>query len=153
MTSRVIVGLGNPVLGDDAVGLHVATILASELAADPSIAVKQLHAGGIRVMDAIDGFDEAVIVDAMCTGAHEPGSIRRLELDDLGAARNIASTHDTNLPTALELGRMLGMRVPSKITIFGIEALEVGEFSESLSESVAQAVPRAVRLIAKELGS
>ena len=151
MTGTVVIGLGNPILGDDAVGLHVARALEANLAGIKGVVIKELHAGGMRVMDALAGFERAVIVDAMCTGALAPGSVRRLEVGQLGQARNLASTHDTNLPTALELGRMLGLRMPSTVSIYGIEALEVETFGETLSEDVRRSVPEAVRLIAREL--
>jgi len=152
MTGTVVVGLGNPILGDDAVGLHVAQALKTELAGVAGVVVKELHAGGMRLMDAIAGFERAVIVDAMRSGGLRPGSVRRLGTAQLGAARNLASTHDTNLPTALELGRMLGMRMPHEVTVFGIEALDVETFGEALSEEVRRSVPAAVRLVARELG-
>jgi len=151
MTGSVVIGLGNPILGDDAVGLHVARALAAELAGVAGVVIKELHAGGMRVIDAIAGFERAVIVDAMCTGALRPGSVRRLDVGQLGQARNLASTHDTNLPTALELGRMLGLPMPVTVTVIGIEALEVETFGEALSADVRRSVPEAVRLIAREL--
>lgn len=153
MSATVVIGLGNPILGDDAVGLHVAQALAAELAGVAGIVVKELHAGGMRVMDAVAGFERAVIVDAMRTGSLPPGSVRRLDVGHLGRARNLASTHDTNLPTALELGRMLGLPMPHDVTVFGIEALEVETFGETLSEDVRRSVPEAVRMIARELRS
>ncbi len=151
MTGTVVIGLGNPILGDDAVGLRVARALKAELAGVAGVVIKELHAGGLRVMDAVAGFERAVIVDAMRTGALRPGCVRRLEVGQLGQARNLASTHDTNLPTALALGRMLGLPMPREVTIFGIEALDVETFGEELSADVRRSVPEAVRLIAREL--
>jgi hydrogenase maturation protease len=151
MTGTVVIGLGNPILGDDAVGLHVARALQGVLAGVRGLVFKELHAGGMRIMDAVAGFERAVIVDAMCSGSLAPGSVRRLEAAQLGRARNLASTHDTNLPTALELGRVLGLRMPSEVTVFGIEAREVETFGEALSEEVLRSVPEAVRLISREL--
>lgn len=151
MTGTVVIGLGNPILGDDAVGLRVAQALRAELAGVAGVVVKELHAGGMRLMDAVAGFERAVIVDAMRTGALRPGSVHRLEAGELGRARNLASTHDTNLPTALALGRMLGLRMPLEVTVFGIEALEVETFGEALSADVQRSVPEAVRLVAREL--
>ena len=147
----VVVGLGNPILGDDAVGLRVARALAAELAGEAGIDVRELHAGGIRVLDAIAGYERAVIVDAMRTGALAPGSVRRLDLDDLGPARNLASTHDTNLPTVLALGALLGLRMPREVAVYGVEALELEAFGEALSPEVERSVPEAARLIAREL--
>ena len=151
MSRTVVIGLGNPILGDDAVGLRVARALAAELSGVAGVVIKELHAGGLRVMDALAGFERAVIVDAMHTGALRPGSVRRLGLGQLGEARNLASTHDTNLPTALALGAMLGLPMPREVTVFGIEALERETFGETLSAAVQRSVPRAVRLIAREL--
>jgi len=151
MTGTVVIGLGNPILGDDAVGLRVARALAAELAGVAGVVVKELHAGGLRLIDAIAGFERAVIVDAMCTGALAPGSIRRLEDGALGRARNLASTHDTNLPTALALGALLGLRMPLAVTVFGIEAADLGTFGEELSAPLERSVPEAVRLIVREL--
>jgi hydrogenase maturation protease len=153
MSGSVVIGLGNPILGDDAVGLCVARALATRLAGRKGVVVRELHAGGLRVMDAIAGFERAVIVDAMHTGALRPGSVRRLEIGQLGEARNLASTHDTNLPTALALGALLGLRMPRAVTVFGIEALELDTFGEALSAAVRRSVPEAVRLIARELRS
>ncbi len=152
MKSTVVVGLGNPILRDDAVGLHVARSLEAQLGDVDGVEVKEIYAGGIRLIDAIVGYEVAVIVDAMCSGVLEPGTVRKLDLSDLGAARNLTSTHDTNLPTALELGRMLGMQMPRKVTVFGIEAREVESFGEELSEAVQCSIPEAVRRIAREVG-
>lgn len=153
MTGTIVIGLGNPILGDDAVGLHVAAALKSEFAGVAGIVIEELHAGGLRLMDAIAGFERAVIVDAMCSGALRPGSVRRLDAGQLGQARNLASTHDTNLPTALELGRLLGLRMPREVTVYGIEARDVDTFDEALSADVRRSVPEVVRLIARELRS
>ena len=153
MKNTVVIGLGNPILSDDAVGVRVARALRAELEGVGNVVVKELYAGGIRVMDAVAGFDRAVIVDAMRTGSLAPGSIRLMDISDLGVSRNIASTHDTDLPTALELGRMLGLPMPREVKVYGIEALEVEDFGEVLSAEVERSVPEAVRLIAKEVTS
>ena len=151
MSGTVVIGLGNPILSDDAVGLRVARALGQQLAGVAGVVVKELHAGGMRVMDAVAGFERAVIVDAMRTGEHPPGSVCRLDAGQLGLARNLASTHDTNLATALELGSMLGMAMPRRVTVFGIEALDVETFGETMSAAVQRAVPVAARVIAREL--
>jgi hydrogenase maturation protease len=151
MKSTVVIGLGNPILSDDAVGVKVARLLKEELADVPGVEIKELYAGGMRVMDAIAGFDKAVIVDAMQTGLHRPGFIRLIHASELGVARNLASTHDTNLPTALALGTMLGLSMPHDVKVFGIEAQDVEHFSEALTGEVERSMPEAVRMIKKEV--
>lgn len=151
MKRTVIIGLGNPILTDDGVGIKVARALRDELGSNSSIDIKELYAGGIRLIDAMTGYEKAVIIDAMVTGNRSPGTICTVSDSELGSARNIASTHDINFSTALEMGRMLGIHMPGDINIFGIEAKEVERFSETLTDAVARAVPQVVRLITEEL--
>jgi hydrogenase maturation protease len=154
----VIIGLGNPILGDDSVGVIVSRKIrdrlrlrsdAGETAGE--VDVKEVYAGGIRLMDAMTGYDRAWIIDAMVTGRHQPGTIIPLSAHDLCSTRNIVCTHDTNLDTALELGRMLGVHLPSKVRVWGIEASDVESFSERLTDAVFRSVPLAVEEIIKDL--
>ena len=150
----VIIGLGNPILTDDSVGIKVARELNSlrgkryELR---DIDVKEVYAGGIRLMDEMIGYERAVIVDAMVTGNAVPGTIRQMSLSDVLMTKNIISSHDTNLFTAIEMGRMLGLPLPSEIKLWGIEAEDTGTFGEDLTEKVADAVQPLVEKIIYEL--
>lgn len=98
------------------------------------------------MLDVLVGYQRAVIIDAMQTGA-EPGTIRRFAISDLPKTRNLASTHDADLPTALEAGRALGMKLPDDITVFGIEAAEVENFGEELTPEVERGMEEAVNII------
>ncbi|HLC02205.1 MAG TPA: hydrogenase maturation protease [Anaerolineales bacterium] len=147
----LVLGLGNPLLRDDAVGLHVARRLRPLLRGRPGVEVDEDYRGGLRLMERLIGFDKAVIVDAICTGAR-PGTVHRLAPDGI-PTQHSASAHDANLRTALDLGRQAGARLPADdgITLIGIEACDVLLFEESLTPEVEAAIPRAVRMILDEL--
>lgn len=147
----IVVGLGNPILSDDGVGIKVAGRLKNLLSGNTEIDVIELYAGGINLMDAITGYEKAVIVDAMVTGGNKPGTVSFLPVSDLAVTKNIVSSHDTNLSTALEVGKSLGLSLPSDISIIGIEAKETEVFGEELTEDVAKAVPAAVERVMTEL--
>jgi hydrogenase maturation protease len=149
----IIIGLGNPILSDDAVGVRVARELKQRLgsAGEGAVEVIEIYAGGIRLMDAMEGYDRAVIVDAMVTGVEKPGTVRRLSLSNLATTRNTLSVHDMDLPMALEMGRMLGVPLPSEVVIWGIEAKDVENFGEKLTGDVEEAVSRTIELIEEEL--
>ncbi len=146
MTRTIIIGLGNPILSDDSVGIKVARVLKDTLG-DNDIDVKELYAGGIRLVEAMEGYERAIIVDAMVTGKAVPGSVCEVELSESGDARNITSVHDIDLPTAMKLGRSLSMDLPEEITIFGIEIRGTNIFGEELSAEVAGSVDIAVKAI------
>jgi hydrogenase maturation protease len=146
----VVVGLGNPVRADDGVGLAVARLVRERLGDATNIDVTELGAGGLRLAEAVSGYDRAIVVDALeCGGA--PGTVRRLGLDDLGGCRTVACAHDTSLPTALAVWRTLGAEVPAEVTIFGIEVQDVDRFTEQLTDQVARAVPGAAEAVLHEI--
>jgi hydrogenase maturation protease len=154
----VVIGLGNPILTDDSVGIKVSRAIKKHLShqgesamENDTIDIKEVYAGGIRLMDAMTGYDRACIVDAMVTGRFRPGEVSEFALDELCSTRNIVCTHDTNLSTAIELGRMLDLHLPSTIKIWGIEACDVTSFGEDLTDEIEHAVPVAVSAILCEL--
>jgi hydrogenase maturation protease len=140
----LIIGLGNPLLKDDSVGLRVVQMLKEYSVDHPDIVITEDYWGGLRLMEQMIGFDQAIIVDAICTGA-PPGKIHFLSPDDIPTQRS-SSAHDVNLPTALEFGRQAGADLPcsDNIHLIGIEAADVQTFDESLSPNVEAALPKAV---------
>ena len=145
----IIIGLGNPILTDDSVGVKVARALKDGFKGE--VDITELYAGGIRLMDAMTGYERALIIDSVITDGRVPGGIFHFTPSDLLTTRNTVSTHDMNLPTALEMGRMLGIPLPSEIRIWGIEAGDAETFGEGLTEDVAKAVPVVVEEIRQYL--
>lgn len=146
----MVIGLGNPIVSDDGVGIHVARLLRQRIGCRDGVEIREAYSGGIRLMDILTGFDGAIIVDAVAPeGA--PGAVSLMSVTDLISSRNTVSSHDTDLATALEAGRLLGVPLPSRISILGIEAKDVSTFGEELSAEVAGAVPAAVEWILGEL--
>lgn len=145
----IIIGLGNPILSDDSVGIKVAREIKERV--KDGIDIIEAYAGGIRLMDELVGYDRAIIIDAAVTGKNGPGTIYSMPLSDLVSTRNIVCAHDMNLATAVEMGRMLGLQLPSEVSIWGIEASDVETFGEELTEDVAKAVPLAVERVIEEL--
>jgi hydrogenase maturation protease len=147
----LIIGLGNPLLRDDSVGLRLVKELKGLFTDNPDIEVTEDYWGGLRLMERMVGYDRAIIVDAICTGA-PPGTIHLLSPEDIPTQRS-ASAHDVNLPTALEFGRQAGAHLPTSenILLVGIEASDVQTFDENLSSEVEAALPNAVNQILSAL--
>lgn len=147
----LILGLGNPLLRDDSVGLRVAREVGAIFADEPDIEVGEDYWGGLRLMERMIGFDRAIVVDAICTGA-KPGRIHLLSPEDIPTQRS-ASAHDVNLPTALEIGRQAGAKLPDldQILLVGIEAADVQTFDEALTPQVEESIPRAIEAVRSAL--
>ena len=140
----LVLGLGNPVLGDDGLGWRVAEQVQQKMGkAKPDVEVDYLAVGGLRLMERLVGYQRAILIDAIMTGQQPVGSQFCLALQDLpdSAAGHLSSAHDTSLQTALSAGSALGLPLPETIIIFGIEAEPILDFGEALSPPVAAAVP------------
>jgi hydrogenase maturation protease len=74
-----------------------------------------------------------------------------MEPEDFSFAKHLSSPHQINLVTALELGKMLNLAMPQKITIFAVEAKDITSFSEKCTPEVEQVIPEAVKMVLEEL--
>jgi hydrogenase maturation protease len=149
----LIVGLGNPILGDDGVGWHIARQVKQQLLSnhfsDDNVIVECLSLGGLSLMEQLIGYERAIIIDAINLGDNPVGHVYCFPLEDLPnhATGHMSSSHDTSLQNALEVGRSMEAQLPDQITIVGIESPYVYDFSEELSPSTAAAVPEAVKIV------
>ncbi|HSQ25692.1 MAG TPA: hydrogenase maturation protease [Anaerolineales bacterium] len=168
----LVIGLGNPILGDDGIGWHVVQAIQARLqtendAPDEKHSLQKLLAsitegslefdclslGGLALMERLVGYTHALIIDAINTQNYPAGEVCNFHLQDLPrlAMGHLASAHDTSLQNALKMGRMMGAELPIEILIVGIEAQAVYDFSEQLSDPVAAAIPKASQLVLVQL--
>ncbi len=149
----LVLGLGNPILTDDGVGIHVVRATAARCAPADGVTFAEASVGGLRLLDVLAGYERVILVDAIQAHGGQPGSIYQLTLGDLSASLHSGSTHDLSLPAALDLGRRLGMKLPrdSEISILAIEVEDVLTFGDSCTQAVAGAVPPAVEAVLAQL--
>ena len=152
--TTLILGLGNPILTDDGVGIHVVRAV-QEVGVQAEVTCVEASVGGLRLLDVLAGSDRVILVDAIQTREGEPGQIHRLGLDQVGISLHSGSTHDLSLTGALALGRQLGMKLPADddVVILAIEVADVLTFGEVCTPAVADAIPRAVRRVLDELAT
>jgi len=142
----LILGLGNPILSDDGIGLRVARALEGKLNRQ-EVTVMETSMAGLSLLDLLVNFDRAIIIDAIQTIGGKAGQIYRLEPGAFNATRHAATTHDVNFATALELGNRLGLALPKQITIFAIEVEDVTTFSERCTPEVERVFPVCVEMV------
>lgn len=144
----LVIGLGNPILGDDGVGWRIAESVRSQIDPALQVDVDCLSIGGISLMEHLVGYESAILIDAF-VGDEQPGSILVSKLEDLPnySAFHITSVHDTSLQNAMKLGREMGAELPENITVVGVAARHVYDFSEELSAPVEEAIPKATQIV------
>jgi len=128
----VIVGVGNPLLGDDAVGLEVAKRLKGVVEADVKLAI----AGGLELAEMIAEYDLAIIIDAF-----KGKGIKEIDVDDYEES---VANHDISFPSAYRiLSRYI--RMP-KVRIIGIGINGI-EIKEELSPKIKKMIPEVVKKV------
>lgn len=146
----LVLGVGNPILSDDGVGIHVARELKKRRLA--GVDVEELAASGLELLDVVRGYDKVVIIDAIQTTKGKPGELHILEEKDFEKSIHGASPHGINIATALALGRKLvPNEMPKEVVFFAVEAEDVVNVSEKLTPKVAKALPRILEQVEKEL--
>lgn len=166
-SSTLLIGLGNPILGDDGVGWKIVQAVEAVLADDPrfqvpfrpvdskvihhhrSVEVDYLSLGGLALMERILGYGRVILVDSMETGQYPVGSVTTFSLADLPdpSAGHSASAHDTSLMTALQTAQAIGADIPERVDVVAVEARNAYEFTDELTPAIAQALSVGVQFV------
>jgi hydrogenase maturation protease len=143
----VVLGLGNDLLGDDGIGLIVAREVRRR--APPGVEVVESGEAGLALIELLMGYQVAVIVDAIRTGA-PPGTLHRL---DRGAFDRILapSAHYAGLAEVFDLAERLRLPMPSHLAVVAVEVEDPYSFAEHPTASVADAVVPAAEMVLREL--
>lgn len=148
-TRTLVVGVGSADRGDDAAGLLVARRVRD--AAPAGVEVVEWEGDLTALVDAFEGVDEVVIVDALRSGGR-PGTVRRFGDggDPVPVGVPTGGTHDLGVGSALGLAEALGRR-PARLVVYGVEG---ADFRHGAIPGVAvlRGVERAAALVVEEVG-
>lgn len=147
----IVLGVGNLILGDDGVGIHVVNEVKKQIE-DPNITIDEAITGGMNLLDLILGYDKAIIVDAVKSEKSIIGTVKRIPISDFNTMHS-CNPHDVSLIEAIQMAKKLGeTKIPSEIIIIGVMMKEIPcEFGENLSGKIQAAVPKAVEMTLNEI--
>lgn len=148
----VIVGLGNPLRGDDGVGQEILEVLSGRRDLRERADILDGGVAGMTTLLLLKGYDEAVIIDA--ADIRRPaGEWIRISADDLalpaGGTLRFSAIHEVNLRDVIIIGRTLEM-LPARTFIYAVQPLEF-DMKRGLSEPVRQSIPGVVQAILNEM--
>ncbi len=133
----LVMGFGNPILTDDAIGIRIAEELAREL---PDITVVVTSEAGLAILDEVTGYDRLVIIDSIKTGKGRPGELYKLTLEDLEPKSDFSSSHGLDIATAFKLGEKLGYPLPREVSIYAVEVNDNTTFGEGFTPEVERSI-------------
>ncbi|HVO13481.1 MAG TPA: hydrogenase maturation protease [Vicinamibacteria bacterium] len=140
----LLLGLGNPYLSDDAVGLRLAAALRGPLAVYPDLdVVEDCSVGGLDLLDVLCGYQRVIVLDSLRARDGVPGDWHHFTAEALRETAHLAGVHDANFATVLALGRRLGLPLPEprNIHVFAVEMADGLTFSERMSPRLERKFP------------
>ncbi len=153
----LLLGLGNELYGDDGVGICVARRLKEEVRMKkrdapqmPDVEIEECSLSGLALLDVIVGYDRLILVDTIKKEAPVLGRVRLLRENQIRAIPG-PSPHYVSVPQTIEIGRKLGLHVPSEILIIAIEDKNIHTLGEGLSKEMSRRLPSIVRRVKKVL--
>jgi hydrogenase maturation protease len=141
----LILGLGNTLLCDDGIGVYIAREIKKRIKRT-DIAIDEASIGGLELLDRLNGYDKAILIDSIVTKQHPVGTVIRMKPKDLPSG-SAMTRHHVGLPEALALGEKMGMHLPKEIVIYGIEASDTQTFQESCTPKLSGCIPEITREI------
>ncbi len=146
----LILGLGNELISDDGFGPAVIEELRSSGAGSAdlphSAILDTASVAGFRLLDLLNGFRRALLLDVVRTGAHEPGTLMEWPLPAGSAGRTLGGSHQMDPATALAFGRRVGYALPESVTLLVAEAEDLETIRDELTPGLRAAVPKAAAL-------
>ena len=149
-SKTLILGLGNSMMSDDAIGLIIVEKLAEQIK-EPDIDFKTSEKVGLNLIELPQGYERVIIIDSILTGANPPGEIIEFSLDDLPDNPRLRCPHDVDFKSAVELARKTGLAMPKEVLILGIEIVDNLTFTPELSPEIYSLLPSLLKSLSSKI--
>jgi len=146
----LILGLGNEILGDDAVGLLAARELLKVFQGRVDIA--EAAVSGFEIMEIIKGYEKVLLLDAVVTKKHSLGTILELSKEQFKKVVAI-SPHYMGLPEIFQLAATVNINLPNEIRILAMEIEPPYVLTEGLTKVIEESLPEFIQQAQKIISS
>ncbi len=149
MKRTLVIGVGNPIMGDDGIGPWLVDNLKNDF---PDFTFEKTVTAGWELLDLCAEYERVVILDAMKTG--EPvGTVRKFSDIKDAVTLHLTASHGMDLFTNIRLGRTLYSQFPTEVILYGIEVDNPEDFSEIFSDAVSKQLNEIVNAVREAVHS
>jgi len=145
--NTLILGIGNPILTDDGIGIKIARKIKEE---NHELEVVEASEAAMALLELIGGCDKLILIDSIKTEQGKLGELYKLELEDLKPAMGFSSSHGLDIATAFKLGERVGYRMPKSVSIYAVEVKDNTTFGEECTEELEKRIPQITKQIIEE---
>jgi hydrogenase maturation protease len=149
--NTVLIGIGQPLRGDDGAGPLAVERWSKEFSAtasDPKLQLFLLETPGLGLLDYLEDADSAILVDAVSTG-RPIGTVQVFDpVPDSSLSAAEKTAHGFGVAESISVARTAGARLPRRLILIGIEGQHYA-LGGGLSDPVRAALPVAAEKIQK----
>ena len=145
----LVMGIGNPLMGDEGFGPRVVEELLSRYAIPEDLQVIDAGTMGFTILNLFSEADRVLVVDALDGTGHEPGTLLTLTPEDMAPSQIMHSLHDTRLTDVLQAAQLIGLE--PEVTCIGVQIERIVHWNTELSPVVEAAIPLACDAVAEVL--
>ncbi|MBW6511151.1 MAG: HyaD/HybD family hydrogenase maturation endopeptidase [Desulfuromonadaceae bacterium] len=147
--SILVLGLGNMLMNDDALGVKIVQVLQSDYRFPPQVKVIDGGTLGLDLLPMLEGIDRLLIIDALEIGAH-PGTILRVTGDEVPRVfASKLSIHQMGVQDLLTVAELQGY-LPRELVVWGVQPGSI-EMEMALTPEVSRALPQVIAAVIDEL--
>jgi hydrogenase maturation protease len=136
----LVLGFGSDALSDDGLPIRLVQDLRV-LESLNRFTFETSAIGGLDLLDLLEGFDKAVLIDTQLTSRRKPGEIHEYTPDNFEETFHLSSQHDLTFHEALRFAKEMGISMPNDIRIIAIEVVENKKLSFEFSEEISVMYP------------
>jgi len=151
----ILIGIGNPILSDDGAGIYAARAIQEVLKESEQwkVDVVESSMAGLELMDLVEGYGKAILIDSMKTERFPSGQIYQLNLEELNPCDDPLNIHLIGIRGVMDLGKRMGRDMPESISIYAIEVSDNTTFGEDMTPEIRKRLPDLVTQVLKEITS
>ena len=152
MASTLVIAIGNTLLRDEGIGIHILHGLQSQVGDLPDVEFLDLGSGGMSLLHHIGNRKKVIIID--CAFMNEaPATMKRFLPQEVRSGKQLSgfSLHEGDLLKILEIGRQIG-EAPDEVVIFGIQPADISpgeELSPLLSAKLQEYIKKVLDKLSK----
>jgi hydrogenase maturation protease len=134
----LVMGIGNPILCDDAVGIRVARKIKES---NPALDVIETSEAGLALLDLMVDYEKIIIIDSIKTGQGDVGELFEVDMKSLMPSSDFSLSHGVDLSSAFAVGEGLQFNMPRLVSIYAVKVMDNTTFSESCTTEIENKIP------------
>ena len=131
----VLLGLGSEIQTDSGIGIRMVRDLKYRFL-NSNVYFKEVNAGGLAILEELQGFDKAIVFDAIKTKTGYPATVYHFLSHNFKETFHLSNFHNVSFRKTSKLTETFGLKMPREFHVIAVEVEETEKISNGLSSGI-----------------